>query len=1745
MAPGNRKISLTIEAKNQASSAFRAVQADIRATQGAASGMERSFVALGNTTLQNIRQNEAFKQSLGVTSGELRNADLISKRLTRSQEQFEKQIINGTRAIDGQNTELRRGFRAHLQWARGLSNVHGQLVAVSVAQRTLNNALNATAISQARAAINLERLQVALQTISGSTERATAQYERLIDVARLPGINLENSLRASTQLQAIGKSGVEATEIIRQFGNALALSSQSPRELRQTIRGLSQLSTVGSVLQEDLEIITSRISILNRGLKELGGPRAEGIRKFYDALGVPPDQQGPRLVEDMLRILSELPRAGNTAANAIENLFDTTERAQATIGRNFLPIIRESTSELEKLAARIEKNPELARTIALFETFAGTLGTVAVAIAGVGVALTFLGPALIATFTNPVGLAALAVGALAAAVLTWKVANESAQQPLQDLNPLIERNTELIERNRRAKEENNRSELQATGQSLQDAITQIQGRIEVIRQAGAEAHGVLARLDDRLQNLQGARGRQTSQLAARVDEEFDDAFIAVRGFSEELTKAEAELQRLTETAEATDAITDGFKEADQAAENLRETINKLGKEISEGALTDSLRASLSGQNVNPKILLGDLVDVQSALNRVSETYDEIASNAGDSEAAQTQLAEIQGVLTGATERYLDALSQSLALTLADTDAKESDFEEVQRLAQGYIDYYQGRGDAFQAYVDRAEGLAEQATAAIGQLDLAERAEDAQKEAERALAAFERQQIAAVKAVIAEEEAAYKQRIAFTRRQQTETTQALRTSDRIQRDLLTERTDAEEESAENAIDAVNERAEASEAAAGRVTGRWLDAIDERERAEERADRDAARREQQAERRRERQAEREAQKAARLQRQFRDELISGLGESIDLPFLESGIRAALGDPTAFAREWGEGFFGGLQNIFDGEELDPTGFRASIQGLTVGELEREPLEQALTINLDQQARLIEAHGENVARSTEVFEALVATEANIRDELEQIGERQIPLSEQVNSLLGGGDDRIELSDRVRKGLVASGIPDAERFSIIDRLPEASLSELRGIAGTVEQATGLDVARQATQRRDFQQELSPTFNILGLDESVESQIAPAPIRERIIEGARELGLSSAEISQLEVDLSDKSLDVLESINSGIQTQVKNNERAEAENERAEARNLREAKRQTVSLSSVLALSRESQEELSQLLREDEDSPLQDILNNRQGLLRLFSAEKIDAFLVGAQDLIEDQRELARRQRREQDPDFAFIDDLRTLLEVAEVPEEERTTLLDRFEEALGREFIGQEGRNELVEALVDVFDRFNINTDVRDTFTSRFADLLPVWDDIRLSSEESAAYLRELRDFLLSQGVPEARIEPLIAQFEKAFADNVVNFQEGQNLFGQLNTLLSEFNIPEISLDEFGTGLADGLEATFDNLTLIAELDEDAKAGLDEDAKAGLDEDAEAGLDPEAEAKLEDGAEVDVNTEGKTVPVGELPEGTKVPIDALPPGTRVPIEDLPEDVKILFAGVPDGTLIPIEDLPEGTLIPIEALSPDIEIPFGGIAEGTVVPFGGVPETESVAFEGVPEGTLIAVEDTADREIAVEDTSDRTIQVEFVVPTTEAEPAAGAGQVQVERIPPTDPSGGPRPTTGGIDAQEAAFLFDTDLILRATEKAAGGVIEGVQNLLNNLQSAFSLDNLTVPAQENLGRDLRNTFDYSGEINPTTTAFFLRWRRCLASKGKLKGHLRQMGHAGGIANQYSATANSKSWHGLGRRMRHCL
>ena len=156
-----------------------------------------------------------------------------------------EQIANNTRKVTRATVNLTASQRI-VKRLRGEYNLLRSEVANTAAvARQFSTVLNAQIRVQIEAAANIERLRVGLVSITGSISAAAEQYERLVVVSRLPGINIENSLRATLQLQAIGKSGEEAIEVIREFGNAFALAGGSGRQLGGVVHGIRQIISDG------------------------------------------------------------------------------------------------------------------------------------------------------------------------------------------------------------------------------------------------------------------------------------------------------------------------------------------------------------------------------------------------------------------------------------------------------------------------------------------------------------------------------------------------------------------------------------------------------------------------------------------------------------------------------------------------------------------------------------------------------------------------------------------------------------------------------------------------------------------------------------------------------------------------------------------------------------------------------------------------------------------------------------------------------------------------------------------------------------------------------------------------------------------------------------------------------------------------------------------------------------------------------------------------------------------------------------------------------------------------------------------------------------------------------------------------------------------------------------------------------------------------------------------------------------
>lgn len=231
------------------------------------------------------------------------------------------------------------------------------------------------------AAVEFDRLEKALLSVTGSADEAAVQLARIRALAELPGISFEQAVKTTLQLQGLGFTAEKAEETIRQVGNAIAASGGTQQNFEGVIRQLAQIEGKNKVLQEDIRILIENAPILGKILKDtFGGATAEAIREA----GV----NGEQFVDTLLASLAELPRVQGGLANSFENLGIAAKFALASIGQEVDRVfgVKELFDDLGAAlnrAADVFKNldDETKRTLIRFALFTAALGP---ALIGVG-----------------------------------------------------------------------------------------------------------------------------------------------------------------------------------------------------------------------------------------------------------------------------------------------------------------------------------------------------------------------------------------------------------------------------------------------------------------------------------------------------------------------------------------------------------------------------------------------------------------------------------------------------------------------------------------------------------------------------------------------------------------------------------------------------------------------------------------------------------------------------------------------------------------------------------------------------------------------------------------------------------------------------------------------------------------------------------------------------------------------------------------------------------------------------------------------------------------------------------------------------------------------------------------------------------------------------------------------------------------------------------------------------------------
>lgn len=192
--------------------------------------------------------------------------------------------------------------------------------------------LTALAGLATKSALDMEKLSAGLTAVMGSADAASAEFVKLREVAKLPGLGLKEAVQGSVNLQAAGLSADLARRALQSFGNALATVGKGKNELDGVILALTQIQGKGKVAAQEINQIAERVPQIRQVLQSaFGTADTEQLQK----LGMSSEQFIAKVVSE----LEKLPPVATTASGELENLGDTVDQALLPLGQAITSLI--------------------------------------------------------------------------------------------------------------------------------------------------------------------------------------------------------------------------------------------------------------------------------------------------------------------------------------------------------------------------------------------------------------------------------------------------------------------------------------------------------------------------------------------------------------------------------------------------------------------------------------------------------------------------------------------------------------------------------------------------------------------------------------------------------------------------------------------------------------------------------------------------------------------------------------------------------------------------------------------------------------------------------------------------------------------------------------------------------------------------------------------------------------------------------------------------------------------------------------------------------------------------------------------------------------------------------------------------------------------------------------------------------------------------------------------------------------
>jgi tape measure domain-containing protein len=273
-----------------------------------------------------------------------------------------------------------------------------------------------------------EKMELSLKALAEEGENTSETLARLREIALLPGISLEQAAKGAAQLRAVGFEAAQAEEILKGLSKAVTLSGEGPEQLGSVVRQLVQMSSKGRILQEDLSVIQENVPSIGIAIQDaFGTNNIEAIR----ATGVSAQQFTGEIIK-AISTNEKFQKATGGLSNEFDNFGQAVQFSLATLGESIAKSINLS-GILQRLSAFLSRvtesfsnlSPGVQRFIVVTGLAAAAIGPLLLALGALTNAnllmskgLKLLGGSLKTLFANPVGIAVLAIAALAIGIKT-------------------------------------------------------------------------------------------------------------------------------------------------------------------------------------------------------------------------------------------------------------------------------------------------------------------------------------------------------------------------------------------------------------------------------------------------------------------------------------------------------------------------------------------------------------------------------------------------------------------------------------------------------------------------------------------------------------------------------------------------------------------------------------------------------------------------------------------------------------------------------------------------------------------------------------------------------------------------------------------------------------------------------------------------------------------------------------------------------------------------------------------------------------------------------------------------------------------------------------------------------------------------------------------------------------------------------------------------------------------------------